>query len=172
MKMNLEHAERSVGNTHEQLERVKCQVDGLHSSLKSHSRIWGEGVKTNAVAIHQVDTKLEALKVSFFNKLEKSNTIIGKAQVQLEEELDKVVACAGERINTKLAEILSNFTKMMEIEEACHDQVKVRLTELESCLEAMNSTNILLATLVTSLQGCVGELKDTVMEESDQKERW
>jgi hypothetical protein len=119
--LDLEHAKRSVGNAYEQLERIKSQVDGFHSSLKSHSRIWGEGVRTNTIAIHQVDTELEALKISFFNKLEKSNMIVGKALVWLEEELDKVVAHAGERINFKLGEISSNFTKAMETEEAQFD---------------------------------------------------
>jgi hypothetical protein len=142
-------------------------VDGFYSSLKSHTRIWGEGNKTKTIAIHQVDTKLEALKISFFNKLEKSNTIFGKAQVWLEEELNKVVAWAGERINIKLANISSTFTEAIEIEEVHHTCIKEWLAKLEKCLKTMNATNALLVTLVTFLQGHVGELEDAVMEELD-----
>jgi hypothetical protein len=100
--------------------------------------------------------------------LEQCNTIINKKFVFL-EELDKVVALAGEKVESKLGEIARDFTEAMEIKEAHHVELEEKIANLTSHLETQHTTNVLLASLVTSLPGQVGELEDVIMgeEESD-----
>ena len=68
-------------------------------------------------------------------------------------ELDEVVALAGEKIKSKLGEISNQFLEVMDIKEAHHQELERKVSVLEERLETSHVTNLLLATLVTLLQG-------------------
>jgi hypothetical protein len=134
LKMDVEHAERSLANAHKQLEKVEGCVDGFYSSLKSHTWIWGQGNKTNAINICCLNTELESLKLLFFNKLERNNTIVNKRLVFYEEELNKLAARMGEKMETKFKEIKVDLGEVVEEANTRCKLVEVKVVEFEDSL--------------------------------------
>jgi hypothetical protein len=113
----------------------------------------------------RVEKELCPMVEGWFGKLEHCNTIVDKRFIKMEEETDKVVALVGEKIEGKFREISSQFLEAMEEEEACLVFLEGKVWELEGKLETSHATNILLASLITSIQSRVGELEDVVMED-------
>jgi hypothetical protein len=84
-----------VANTHKQLELLEGCVDRFYSSLKSHTWIWSKGSETNTTDLHHLDSEMEALKISFFNKLEKNCTVFKKRFISFKDQLDQVIKRCG-----------------------------------------------------------------------------
>jgi hypothetical protein len=99
--------------------------------------------------------------------LERSNTIIDKKFMSFKEELDKVMALVGEKIQSGMEDLSSRFSEALELEGRRYGVLARDVELLKSQLETPQENNVLLAGLITSLQGRVGELEDVVMEESD-----
>ena len=66
------------------------------------------------ITIHQVDIDLEAAQTLFFNMLEKNNTISDKRFIYSEEELGKLVALMGEKMEMKFDKIMVDLGAVVE----------------------------------------------------------
>jgi hypothetical protein len=97
-----------------------------------------------------VEKELRPMVEGWFGKPERCNTIINRKFVLLEEELDRVMALVGEKIQSGLEDLSSKFSEALEV-EGRHYGVLARDVELlKSQLETSQATNVLLLNLVTS----------------------
>jgi hypothetical protein len=58
--------------------------------------------------------------------------IIDKRFIYFEDELDKIVACVGEKIKTQLSEITADLREVVEAEEAHQVHTREKVIELEN----------------------------------------
>ena len=107
---------------------------------------------------------------SLLGKFACNNKIIDKKFVQLDTKLEKVVDLVGEKIKKEVGEITSDFGEAMEVEEAWRATSEAKVAFLEARLEEALSSIANLASLVSNLQGRVGELEDAVMEDDSEEE--
>jgi chromosome segregation ATPase len=158
--------ESSMGNTHKQLENLGDWVDGFVSSLRTYSNREVSNRRALGLVVEEVRKGARADHESLLGKFARTGDIIDKKFVQLDTELDKVVELVGEKIKKEVGEITHDFVEVMEIEEAWRSSSEVKVASLEEKLEVALGQIANLASLVTNLQGQVGELEDAVMEEA------
>jgi hypothetical protein len=80
------------------------------------------------------------------------------------------MALVREKSEVRIGEFVNQYMEAQEIEEACCLALEERVTMLEGKLEISHTTNLLLAQLITSLQGHIADVEDTIMDESMLKE--
>ena len=85
----------------------------------------------------------------------------------MDEELDRVVALVGERIDTKLGEITSDWVEVLEIEESRRKALEGKVAFLEEKVVNFLTYQQDTVTLDLSLQGRLTEVEDTMMEDSE-----
>ena len=158
--------EASMGNTFEQLERVEDQVDGCFAEThrvcslsKTHS--WALGEEIQRVQ-REAQKEIEGL----FSKFERVNQIFDKKTVRM-EELERTVSLVKGKIDTKIGEITADWMEALEIEEARRKDLEEKIAFLEEKI-----TNCLLhqadtVNLVLALQGCLTQVEDVMMEDSE-----
>ena len=87
----------------------------------------------------------------------------------MEEQLERTVSLVEEKINAKIGEITTDWVEALEIEENWRKDLEEKITFLEEKI-----TNCLLhqadtVNLVLTLQGCISEVEDAVMEELEEE---
>ena len=116
--------------------------------------------------VHQESRKeIEGL----FSKFEQVNQIFNKKTVRM-EELERMVSLVEGKIDAKIGEITADWMEALEIEEARRKDLEEKVAFLEEKI-----TNCLLhqadtVNLVLALQGCLTQVEDVLMEESEGEE--
>jgi hypothetical protein len=119
------------------------------------------------VEIQQVQRESRNEIEGMFAKFEQVNQIIDKKTVCMDEELDRVVALVGERIDAKLGEITSDWVEALEIEETRRKDLEGKVAFLEEKVVNFLTYQQDTVALVLSLQGRLAEVEDAVMEDSE-----
>jgi hypothetical protein len=146
---------------------VEDRVDGFVDQIHQVSQSAMAGTHTVSLRVQKMDKEFHPQIEGWWRKFKRNMYIIDKEMVHLEEELEKVVDLAGQRIKTEVGAIASDFAEVMEIEETRWSSSEAKIVALEEKLEQALSHIAHLAGLVTNVQTRVGELEDAVMEESD-----
>jgi hypothetical protein len=99
-------------------------------------------------------------------KFSTNNTIINRKFVRLDEDLERVVELAGQKIDRKLGEFCADHMEAVEIKENRRKDLEAKVTALEERLEHSLTHTANLAALLLSVQSRVVEVEDAIMEES------
>jgi chromosome segregation ATPase len=166
MEKDVKDVEMSIDNVHMRLEKVEDHVDGLLDQIQRVSQSVSSGTHAAVLEAQRVEKVLVQWIESWSDRLERNHTVINKKFIHLDEELEKVVELAGQKIDVKFGELASNFMEALEIEESHWEVLERRVTSLEEKLEHSISHIACLAGLITNVQTRVRELEDAVMEES------
>jgi hypothetical protein len=110
--------------------------------------------------VNNVWTQLLDMNPSLLVKFKRNSTILDKKFIHLDKELEKVVRLIGEKIEAKFGEFSNKFLEVMGIEDTCWSALEERVTALEGIVALFTG-------LLSSVQQCVGELEDAMLEESD-----
>jgi hypothetical protein len=113
--------------------------------------------------VNNVWTQLLDMNPSLLVKFKRNSTILDKKFIHLDEELEKVVRLVGEKIEAKFGEFSNEFLEVMGIEDTCWSALEERVTALEGIVALFTG-------LLSSVQQCVRELEDAMLEESDAEE--
>jgi hypothetical protein len=120
--------------------------------------------------IQRVEWETRGHIEGFYPKFERVNNIIDKKIVRMDEELDKVVGLVGEKIDVKMGEFSSDLMEALEIEENHWKDLEAKVSGLEERLEHTLTHVANLASLLLSIQSCVAEVEDAIMEESGEED--
>jgi hypothetical protein len=160
--------EVSMGSAHEQLEGLGDQIDGCYVETRrtcslSETNNWSLGLKIQRVQ-RETRNHIEGL----FQKFEKVNSIVDKKIVRQDEEMDRVVELVSQKIDMKMGKFSSDLMEAMEIEENRWKDLEAKVTGLEERLEHTLAHVANLASLLLSVQSCVAEVEDAVMEGTEE----
>jgi hypothetical protein len=84
------------------------------------------------------------------------------------KEMDRVVELVGQKVDAKMGEFSSDLMEALEIEENRRKDLEAKVAFLEEKLVNSLTHTADLVALVLSVQSCVVELEDAVMEESEE----
>jgi hypothetical protein len=157
----------SINNLNIWRDCVDDCLDGLTQSIQSNTKFASSVSRASLMEAQCIEKELRLMIEGWFGKLERCNTIINKKFVNLEEELDKVVALVGEKIQSGMEDLSSRLSEALELEGRWYGVLARDVEMLKSRLETSQATNVLLSSLVSSLQGRITELEEAVIEESD-----
>jgi hypothetical protein len=115
-KWDIGDVESSVENAHHQLGRVEDHMDGLAWSIRLNAAVAASSSWGSLGEAHRVEWELRPITEGWFGKLERCNTIIDKRFILFEEELDKVTALVGEKIQSGMEDLSSKFSEALEAE--------------------------------------------------------
>jgi chromosome segregation ATPase len=166
-KKDVKDVKASINNTQFCLEMVEDCVDGLAQSIQSNTGISSSQSHAALLEVQRVEKELPPMIEGWFGKLEQCNTIIDKRFIHLDEELEKVITLVREKIEAKFREFSEEFMGAIEIEEAHKVALEAKVSSLEENLEHTLSHVTNLAALVLSIQAQVGDLEDSIMEDSN-----
>jgi chromosome segregation ATPase len=144
--------ESSLENAHKQIDDLSDCVDEFIGSL------WHVG-NTVATDLHAVVIEMKKVQGEVHADHKR---LLGKF-IKLDEELEKVVDLAGQKINAKMKEISDDFLEMIELEEAKWGEMETRVQNLESALSVLTD-------LLVHNQTHLGELEDAVMVDSSDED--
>jgi hypothetical protein len=148
------------------IEDLGTRVDGFVSSIRTYSNWEVTNNRSLGLEVQRVQRESRADHESLLGKFARTGDIINKKFVQLDTELEKVVGLVGEKIEREVGKITNEFGEAMKAEEERRATSEAKVSSLEERLEEALGAISSLTTLVVSLQGRVGELEDTVMEEA------
>jgi hypothetical protein len=159
--------EASMESAHEQLEGLGNQVDGCYAETRRVCSLSETNVRSLGAEIQRVQRESRKEIEGMYSKFKRVNNIIDKKTVRMDEELDRVVALVGEKIEARVGEMTSDWLEAMEIEERQRKDLEGKVVFLEekivNCLNYQQDT----VALVLSLQGRIAELEDAMIEDSD-----
>jgi chromosome segregation ATPase len=159
--------EGSMGGTQEDLENLSGRVDAFVASSRRASLLCETNARSMGAEIQRVQRETRKEIEGMYSKFERLNSILDKKTVRMGEELDRVVALVGEKIEARVGEMTSDWLEAMEVEERRRKDLEAKVAFLEekilNCLNYQQDT----VALTLSLQGRIMELEDAVMEESD-----
>jgi hypothetical protein len=156
-----------MGSAHEQLKSLGDRVDGCYVETWRVCSLSETNSQALGLKIQRVQRESWKEIEGMFAKFERVNQIIDKKTVHMDEELDWVVALVGEKIDTKIREITSDWVEALEIEENRRKALEEKIAFLEEkVLNALSHQQDTVA-LVLSLQGRLVEVEDAIMEESE-----
>jgi chromosome segregation ATPase len=158
--------ESSLENVHGQLEGLGDWVDGFVGSIRTYNNQFNTSHHTLFQEVHKHKQEARSDHESLLAKFAWTGDIIDKKFIQLDIELEKVVDLVGEKIKKEVGEIAHDFGEAMEIKEEWRASSEVKAASLEARLEEALGHIANLASLITNLQGWVGELEDAVMEDA------
>jgi SMC interacting uncharacterized protein involved in chromosome segregation len=165
---NISDSNNSINTLNIWRDWADDHLEGLAQSIQSNAKVASSMLKASILEAQQVERELRPMVEGWFGKLGRCNTIIDKKIIRLEEELDKVMAFVGEKIQSRMEDLSSKFSEALEVEGRHYGVLARDVKLLKSQLETSQATNILLSNLVTSLQGRVAKLEDAVMENSEE----
>jgi hypothetical protein len=157
----------SVNNAHLRLEKVEDCVDGMVSSIRSVSSLSTTNARALGLEIQRVQGESRMQLDGFFKKFERMNEILDKKTVCMDEELDRVTALVGEKIEAGLAGLKAEFQEALEAEGRRFGLLARDLELAKSRLETAQANNELLALWLSNFQICLTNVEDAVMESSD-----
>jgi predicted nucleic acid-binding Zn-ribbon protein len=173
MEKDIKDIEMSVDNSQLRLEKVEDQIEGLVNSM---SRLNCQS-SVSQVNHRLLDSEIQRVQgeacwdhESLLGKFATNNTIIDRKFIRFDEELERVMDLAGQRIDGKFGEFSSDFMEAVEIEENRKKDLEEKVTALETKLEHTLAHMANLAALLLSVQSWVLEVKDAIMEESGEED--
>jgi paraquat-inducible protein B len=167
MGRDIRMLEGAMGGMQEDLENVSSWVDSFVSMTRRTSALV-EGNAHFLTEVQRGQLEVQGLAENLNQKFVRVNDIIDKKIVRMDEELDKVVGLVGEKIDVKMGEFSSDLMEALEIEENRRKDLEVKVTFLEEKLLNSLTHTANLVTLILSVQACVAEVEDAVMEESEE----
>jgi chromosome segregation ATPase len=173
MKIRLAAAEgevhlldESMDNAHRGIGDLGDRVDSFVSSLRTYNNQYTTSHRALFQEMHQHKREARADHKSLLGKLARTGDVVDKKFVQVDAELEKVMGLVGDKIKKEVGKIATEFAEAMDVEEEWRATSEAKVASLEIRLgEALDAISSL-TTLVVALQGRVGELEDTVMEEA------
>jgi hypothetical protein len=161
--------EALMGGVHKQLEDLSDQVSGCHAKVQcvgtlNDTRNWALSLEIKRVQ-QESWKEIEGL----FSKFKRVNQIFDKKSIHMEEELDRVVSLVGDKIDAKIGEITSDWVEALEIEEVWRKDLE-KVTFLEEKITNCLRHQADMVNLVLTLQGCILEVEDAMIEESEEGE--
>ena len=168
VKRDIRMLEASMGSAHEQLEDLGDRMDRCFAKTwqvcsLNETNSWVLGLEIQKV---QRESRKEV--EGLFSKFEWVNQIFNKKAVCMEEELDRIVALVGEKIDAKIGEITSDWVEALEIKENQRKDLKGKITFLEEKIVNCLTHQADMVALVLSLQGRISEVEDAIMEEPEE----
>jgi hypothetical protein len=100
-------------------------------------------------------------------KFSRINDIIDKKIVQFEEELDKVMALVGEKIQSGMEDLNTRFVEALEVEAVKYGVLSRDMELVKSRLETAQENNTLLASRLSAFQVRLLKIEDVLMEDAD-----
>jgi chromosome segregation ATPase len=158
--------EGSMDNAHQGIEDLGDRIDGFVSSLRTYNNQYTSSHRSLFQEMHQHKREARTDHESLLGKFARTDEVIDKRFVQLDNELEKVVGLVGDKIKKEIGKITTEFAEAMEVEEGWRATLESKVVGLEARLEEALEAISSLTTLVVSLQTRVGELEDAVMEEA------
>jgi hypothetical protein len=159
--------EASMGSAHEQLESLGDWVDGCFAETQRVCSLSETNSRSLGAEIQRVQRESRKEIEGMFAKFERVNQIIDKKTVRMDEELDRVVALVGEKIEARVGEMTSDWLEAMEIEENQRKALEGKIAFLEEKVVNFLTYQQDTVALVLSLQGRVVEVEDAMIEDSD-----
>ena len=159
--------ESSMDSAYEQLEGLRDRVDGCYAETQRVCSLSETNIRSLGCEIQRVQRESRKEIEGMYSKFECVNAIIDKKTVRMDEELDRVVALVGEKIEVRVGEMTSDWLEAMEIEERRRKDLEGKVAFLEekilNCLGYQQDT----VALALSLQGRIVELEDVMVEDED-----
>jgi hypothetical protein len=168
MGRDIRMLEGVMGGTQEDLENLGGCVDTWVANNRKVVSLCETNVRSLDSEIQRVQRETWGQFENFFKKFEKLGDVINKKIVRQDEELDRVVALVGEKIDAKMGKFSSNLMEALEIEENRWKDLKAKVTFLEEKLVNSLTHTVELVHLILSVQSRVAEVEDAVMEESEE----
>jgi hypothetical protein len=162
--MDIRMLEASMGLVHEQLEGLGDQIDGCYAETRRTCSLSETNNRSLGLEIQRVQRETCGHIEGLFQKFEKVNTILNKKIIRQDEEMDRVVELVGQKIDTKMGEFSANLMEVLEIEENSWKDLEGKVAGLEERLEHTLAHVANLASLLLSIQSCVVEVEDAMME--------
>jgi predicted nucleic acid-binding Zn-ribbon protein len=159
--------EASMGLAHEQLENLGDRVDGCFAETRRVCSLSETNSRSLGMEIQRVQWESHKEIEGLFSKFKWVNQIINKKTVRMDEELDRVVALVGERIDAKIGEITSDWVETLEIEENRRKDLEGKIAFLEEKVANFLNYQSDTVALVLSLQSRISEVEDAVVDESE-----
>jgi hypothetical protein len=167
MGRDIQMLEVLMGLVHEELENLGSWMDScVAAGRRTASLVEGNARFLAMVRSGQVEVCELAKDLNW--KFVRINEVIDKKMVCQDEELDRVVGLVGERIDAKMGEFSRDLMEVLEIEENRRKDLEAKVAFLEEKLVNSLNHTVDLVCLVVSVQSCVSELEDAVMEESEE----
>jgi hypothetical protein len=149
---DIKDVEMSVDNAHLHLEKVEDCVDGFVSLLRSQTGVMAASSRVALFEAQRVEKEFCPMIEGWYGKFEKVNDIIDKKIIWFKEELDRVMALVGEKIQSGMEDLNMRFAEALEVEGVRYG-VLVRDMELvKSWLETAQENNVLLASRLSAFQ--------------------
>jgi hypothetical protein len=167
MGQDIRMLEGAMGGTQEDLENVSSHVDSFVSMTRRTSALV-EGNARFLAEVQRGQLEVCGLAENLNQKFVKINDIIDKKMVRQDEELDRVVDLVGQKIDAKMGEFSSDLMEALEIEENRRKDLEAKVTFLEEKLVNSLTHTTNLTSLILSVQACVAEVEDAVMDESEE----
>jgi chromosome segregation ATPase len=159
--------EASMGSAHEQLENLGDRVDGCFAETRWVCSLSETNSQSLGAEIQRVQRESRKEIEGMFTKFEHVNAIIDKKTIRMDEELDQVVALVGEKIEAKLGEITSDWVEALEVKENRRKALEGKVAFLEEKVVNFLTYQQDMVALVLSLQGCLAEVEDAMVEDSE-----
>jgi hypothetical protein len=167
MGRDIRMLEGAMGGTQEDLENVSSRVDSFVSMTRRTSALV-EGNARFLAEVQRGQLEICGLAENLNQKFIRVNDIVDKKIVRMDEELDKVVGLIGEKIDVKMCKFSSDLMEALEIEESRRKDLEAKVAFLEEKLVNSLTHTAGLVSLILSVQACVVEVEDAVMEESEE----
>jgi hypothetical protein len=164
---DIKDIEMLVDNAHLRLEKVEDHVDGFMSLLCSQTGVTAASSCAALCEVQRVEKELHLLIEGWYGKFKKVNNIINKKIIRFEEELDRVMALVGEKIQSVMEDLSTQFNEALEVEGQRYGVLARDMELVKSQLETAQENNILLASRLLAFQVRLLEVEDILMEDTD-----
>jgi hypothetical protein len=144
--------EESMENAHYGIEDLGDRVDGFMSSLRTYNNQYTSSHRSLFQEMHRHKQEAHADHESLLGKFARTDEVIDRRFVQLDNELEKVVGLVGDKIEKEVGKIATEFAEAMEVEEEWRATSESKVVGLEARLEEALEAISSLTTLVVSLQ--------------------
>jgi chromosome segregation ATPase len=167
VEASMKDVESSIDNAHFRLEKVEDCVDGMVSSIRSISSLSASNAHALGLEIQKVQGEGRMQLDGFFKKFERMNEILDKKSVHMDEELDRVMALVGEKIDVGLVGLKAEFQEALEAEGRRYGILARDLELVKSYLKTAQVNNEPLVLRLSNFQIHLTDIEDAVMESSD-----
>ena len=168
MGRDIRMLEGAMGGTQEDLENLTGCVDTWVSNSWKISSLCETNARSMGSEIQRVQRETRGKFESFFEKFKKLNEVIDKKIVCQDKEMDQVVELIGQKIDVKMGEFSSDLMEALEIEENWRKDLEAKVAVLEEKLVNSLTHMANLTSLILSVQACVVEVEDAMMEELEE----
>jgi hypothetical protein len=131
----------SVDNCHLHLEKVEDHVDSFVSLLCSQTGVTAASSCVALMEAQRVEKELHSQIEGWYGKFKRVNTVIDKKIVQVDEELDRVTALMGEKIQSEMEDVGARFQEALNLEGRRYGVLARDMELVKSRLETAQCQN-------------------------------